>query len=468
MKKILSLLLCMLFGFTIFLAGCGGLSDVENSEKGIIYNGGSVALVNDYLFYANGFTKDYTSMSDMTAYNDAAKYSNLSRVKMDELANATKYKSSENVETVSGGDVTGFGETYMFAYGKNIYYITPNTHKTNENKQAFDYISVFKVGLNGSGRHELMTTKANFDATNGKIVALEYNDVAYIMIYDGQNLTTIDITNNDSKKVDLENVTSVAFPQEDAKWNGQIYYTKDKENSDGSTTGNEVYQIAVSGGEETKITKNGENTKTIKFIGRVDDTNFYTLSNGSDTAHTYVIESTNIASEYFTTAGKEFYPKEISNIRKVDGGESYQDQNGYLFNSGSIVLYKNLSSTGDPVVLIDNTTYADAKIIASVGTYVYFSTTSGIYKVHTSTKVVTTIIDGMTITSDVAGFTYNVVDGQKVSVKDIYFFAQREYDEEAEEETTEEETEETTDENVYLYTVSSNGGEAKLVGKTIN
>jgi len=468
MKKILSLLLCAFFGITLLLAGCGGLSDVENNERGIIYNGGSVALVNDYLFYANGFVKDYSSMADMTAYNNATKYANLNRVKTDGLVNATKYKSSENIETVSGGDVTGFGKTYMFAYGKNVYYITPNTHKTNENKQAFDYLSVYKVGLNGGGRHELMTTKAAFDATNGKIVALEYKEVAYIMIFDGQNLTTIDITNSDSKKVELEDVTSVAFPQEDASWNGQIYYTKNKQNSDGSTTGNEVYQIAVSGGEETKITKEGENTKTIKFVGRVDDTSFYTISKGEDSAHTYMIEGSSISSEYFTTAGKEFYPKEISKIRKVDGGASYQDQNGYLFNSGSIVLYKNTSKEGDPVVLIDNATYADAKIIASVGTYVYFSTTSGIYKVHTSTKEISTIVDGMTITADIAGYTYNIVDGQKISIKDIYFYAQREYDPEAEEETTEEETEETKDENVYLYTVSANGGDAKLVGKTIN
>ena len=464
MKKILSLLLCMLFGLTILLAGCGGLSNVENDKKGIVYNGGSVALVNDYLFYANGFTKDYSSMADMNAYNDAAKYSNLSRAQLSNL-NATKFKSSENVETVSGGDVTGFGKTYMFAYGDNVYYVTPNTHKTNENKQAFDYLSVFKVGFNGGNRHEIMTTKASFNSSTGKIVALEYKDVAYIMIYDGENLTTIDITNNDSVKVNLEDVTSVALPQEDATWNGQIYYTKDKENSDGMG-GNEVYKIAVTGGEETKVTKDGENTKTIKFIGRIDNTSFYTISKeGETSAHTYTIEGESIGTEFFITASKEFYPKEISNIVKVDGGTSYFNQDGYVFTSSSIVLYKNTVTGGDPVVLIDNSTYANAKVIAAVGAYVYFSTTSGIYKVLTSTKEVTTIIDGMTITTDIAGYTFNEVDGEKVSLKDIYFYAQREYDEDAEEKDNEEET---TDENVYLYQVSANGGDALLLGKTIN
>ncbi len=465
MKKILSLLLVLFFGCTMFLVGCGGLSDVENKEKGIIYNGGSIAVAGDHLFFANGFAKDYSSLADMNAYNDATKYASLSRVSLKNLEKATKYKSSENVETVSGNDLTGFAKSYMFVYGKNVYYVCPNTHKTNENKQAFDYITVFKVGLNGGGRSEIMTTKASYNSTTGKIVALEYKDVAYIMIYDGANFTTIDITNGDSKKVQLENVTSVSLPQEDANWNGQIYYTKNKENSDGMG-GNDVYQIAVNGGEEKKITRDGENTKTIKFNGRVDNLVFYTLSNEGDTAATtYSIEGSSIGAETFFAASKYLYPKEISNIIKVDAGASYFNYDGYVFTSNGVVLYQNTVTGGDPVKLIDNSTYSNAKVIASVGAYVYFSTTSGIYKVLVSTKEVTTLVENMTITTDICGYTCNVVDGEKVSVNKIYFYAQRVYDETAEEEKTEEEK--TTDENIYLYEVSTNGGEAKLVAKTI-
>ena len=112
MKKILSLLLCLLFGFSLFLAGCGTkLEDVNNKQKGIIFNGGSVALVSDYVFYANGFASDYSSMQNMDAYKNAAKYSSLSRVKNSNLNKATKYKSSSKVETVSSEDLTGFSKT---------------------------------------------------------------------------------------------------------------------------------------------------------------------------------------------------------------------------------------------------------------------------------------------------------------------------------------------------------------------
>lgn len=466
MKKIISLLLCMLFGAAIFLTGCGGLTIVENKEKGIIYNGGAVALVGDTLFYANGFTKDYTSMADMSAYNKAAKYSNLNRVKLADLADATEYKSSEKIEGVSKNDVVGYGKTYTFAYGDYVYYVCPNTHKTNENKQAFDYLSVFKIKNDGSSRKELMTTKQAFDSTSGKVVALEYEDVAYLMIYDGANFTVFDITNGDSKKLDMEKVTSIALPQEDAEWDGRFYYTKDKENADGMT-GNDVYVTNLKG-EEKRITKDGENTKTIKFVDRIDDTNFFTISTeGETSATTYTIEGEQIGTEKFATAYEFFYPKEVSNVFKVDGGEAYKDIDGYVFTSNGVVLYQNTIKGGDPVQLFDNSTYSSAKVITVSGAYAYFATSTAVYKVMISNGQVTTLAEEMTITTDAFGYTYNFAEGKKQGIKDVYFFAQRMYDEEAEKEETEE-TEEAKDENIYLFQVSANGGKAKLVGKTIN
>ena len=458
MKKILSLILCLLFGFSLFLAGCGtSLSNVTNKQKGIIFNGGSVALVSDYLFYANGFASDYSSMEDMDAYNKATKYASLSRIKTSNIEKATKYKSSKNVETVSAGDLVGYSKTYMFAYGQDLYYVTPNTEKTSENKQAFGYLAVNKIGFNGANASKIYRTQQAFDAEKGKIVALEYKSVAYIMIYDGKNLVTIDITNGGTK-VELGDVTSVAFPQENANWNGKIYYTK---NAKGATDekGNEVYSVSVSGGKASKITNNGENSGTIKFIGRIDNSAFYTLSNADgSSAPTYIVDCAKLGSEIFTSASENFYPKEISNIVKVDGGETYFDQDGYVFTANGVVLYDNILDDADPVKLIDNSTYASAKVITAVGTYVYFATTSGIYKVVTSSKEVTTIIDGMTIKTEKFGYTYNFAEGECVSLKDVYFFAQRAYEDDAKDKS---------DTNVYLYQVSTNGEDAILLGKTI-
>lgn len=460
MKKVLSLIFCMLFTFAIFLTGCGTtLTDVKNEQKGIVYNGGNVAVVSDYLFFANGFTSDYSSMADMDAYNTNAKHSNLSRVKLGELANATTYASSDKVETVSQNDVTGFGKTYMFAYGDYVYYVAPNTHKTNENKQAFDNLTVFKVKFNGTGRSEIYTTKASFDSTNGKIVALEYNGIAYIMIYDGQNFVTLDITNGGTK-VNLESVTSVAFPQENADWNGKVYFTMERDESI-ALAGNDVYEIKVDGTEKTQLNKNGELSKVVKFIGRYNNELFFTKSDeGAETAYTYKCDASDLDVNMFSTSGNVYYYKEISNITRTNVASSTARLDGYIFTAnGTVMYFQENGDNGNPR-LIDSATYSNAKVICAVGTYVYFSTKSGIYKVSLDTKEVTTIIDGMTISTDSVGYTFNYVEGEDVELDQIYFFAQRKYAEETEEEDK-------TDTKVYMHQVSAKGGEAKLVGKTV-
>ena len=458
MKKLLSLLLCGMFGLAVFLTGCGnGLTNVENTEKGIIYNGGSVAMVGDYLFFANGFASDHASMEDMAAYNNATKYAGLNRVQKDNVNSATLYAPSDKVEKVSQNDLVGMAQTYMFAYGDNLYYVAPTTHKTNENKIAFDHLSVFKINYNGTGRSEIFYTESAFDTTNGKIVALEYNNVAYIMIYDGANLVTIDITNGGTK-TNLDEVTSVAFPQEYADWNGVLYFTKD---ADASTSGNEVYQIKVDGTNETQLTREGELSETVKFIERYDDQVFFTMGEeGAEVSHTYLADASDIDSSFFTAAGEIYYYSAISDVIKVCTEESLSRLAGFIFTSNGVVMYQNEFTQEDPQVLIDSSTYSNAKVIAAIGEYVYFSTASGIYKVSLSTKQIVELVTEMTITTGVCGYTYQMLDGEKVALDKIYFYAQREYDEE-------DEDVDTSDENVYLYQVSANGGDVKMVGDPI-
>ena len=456
MKKILSLLLCMLFGLSLFLTGCGtGLSDVQNNEVGIIYNGGGVAFVGDHLFFANAFASGHADMADMNAYNDAAKYANLNRVDMNKIGDATKYASSENVETVSQGDYVGHSETYMFAYKNCLYYVCPTTHKTSENKNVFDVLSVFRINYNGSGRAEVYTTKASFNATEGKIVAVEYNNIAYLMIFDGENFTTIDITNGGAK-VELEDVNSVALPQENAEWNGVVYYTKSNEEA----TLNDVFKINVDGTNQAQINNKGEISKTVKFIGRYDDKVFYSISDeGSTSVKDFVVDAEDIVSGLFSEVNSYFYTKEISNIMKVNVGTGYPNYKGYIFNSSGNVLYKNVASNEEATVIIKSNDYASAKVICAIGPYVYFSTASGIYKVSVVTKEVETIVssDEIKVTTDIAGYTVNTLDGEVVEVKDIFFFAERMYDAE--------ESGDKSDKKVYMYKVSAKGGDATVVSK---
>ena len=458
MKKILSLVLCFMFGLAVFLTGCGtSLIGVENKEKGIIFNGGSVAVVNDYLFYANAFKSEYAKMANGNEYNEAAKFASLNRIKLENLENATKFKSSENVENVTAKDLVGFSKTYMFAYGDQIYYISPTTEKNSENKNVFEVLTVVKVNNDGTGRKVIFTTEAKFDATKGKIVAIEYDNTAYIMIYDGENFVTIDITNGGTK-VNEKKVTSVALPQEGADWNGMVYYTKDRDNE---ISGNDVYQIMVNGKNQEKLNSSNQVTDKATFVGRYDDRVFYTLTDSAASkTYSYAVNAEELASSIFTNKGSEIYYKEISNVTKVNAGSAMPGLKGYVFTANNKLFYK-ADNAVDPVGIFkaeDEETYSSAKVICIYGSYVYFATTSGLFKVSLSTKEVGTIVSEMEVTTDSFGYTCNSLEGEDVEVKDLYFFAKRVY---------EEDVEEKTDEKVYMYQVSAKGGEPKLVGKTI-
>ena len=453
MKKILSILCSFLFIFAIFISGCSSLTNFTNTKAGIIFDGGNSVVVENYLFYANGFASDYTGFSDMGDYNTAKTYAHLSRVNLEDFTSKDLYTSSENVEEVSGGDVVGFGKSYIFAYGQQVYFVAPNVHKTNENKNDFKYLSFFKVNFDGSGRSELFTTENEYDSTNGQMVAIEYGNNAYLIVYDGTKLVSIDITNGgNAKKVNVE-ATSVALPKEGNAWDGNIYYTKNK---DKSSENNDVYKISVAGQNETKITPTSESSYKVTFTGRVGNTIYYTLANTSNSiSYSYYASASDISSKRISTAGTVFYKPAVSNIAQINGGSSYSRATGIIFESNSKILYKNTETEEEAYTILDD--YSGAKIICNVGTDLYFATSSGIYKtIIGDFENVTTLVSGMTITTDSVGFDLVYFEGEVAGINDIYFFAKRTYSEETADDDK-------TDENIYLYRMS----DKQLLGKTI-
>lgn len=444
-----------MFGFALLLTGCGtSLENVQNDKRGIIFNGGSVAQVGDYLFFANGFAKDHTSFKDMGDYNKAKEYSKVNRT--NNLTDATNFASSKNIETVSGNDVSGFNETYMFAYGDYLYYTAPTTHKTNENKFAFDHLSVFKVKFNGTGRSEIFYTANAYDATNGKIVALEYKGAAFLMIYDGKDFAGLNLTNGGTQ-FNIKDVTSVAFPQSDANWNGSIYYTKD---TDTSNEGNEVFKIDALEAKEQEVVANGTIFNTVKFGERIDDRIFFTYSNNpGDVTKTYLVGANEIGTGTFTNALTPFYYGEIKDLKKVIVEESLSRFGGFVFRANDVIMYHN-DFENTTAKLIDNSVYANAKVVAAVGEYAYFATSTGVFKISLLTKEVTTLVSDMTITTENFGYTLVENEEGNIIFDNLYFYAQRKYDAETKEEDKK-------DKNVYLYQISAQGGDVKLVSQIV-
>ena len=98
------------------------------------------------------------------------------------------------------------------------------------------------------------------------------------------------------------------------------------------------------------------------------------------------------------------------------------------------------------------------------GDLVYYSTSDGIaYKSVTSPTEATVLVEGMTIITNKIGYDYF----ESGNLKNLYFYAQRVY-EESEDDTTDSDTTEAEDTNYYLYTVSARAATTpQILGKTV-
>ena len=292
MKKIgkIFALILMAGTLTFALAGCSKDSGISNSKSDqIIYNGGIVSVVDDNIFYANGYSNsDITTMDE---FNAAAQYSYLARLNLNE--NETDpYSSPENVVKLNS-EVVGYENTYSFVVGDFVYYASPNKHQTSSNTYVFTYVSLFKTRLNGSDTKELMTTNS-FDTEKAQFSVVEVEGQKFWLVYDGTALNIINLNNDKVIKIS-DSATSVALPKENETFNGKVYYTEDKENKYGET-GNEVFEYDLVLNESKAIMKTINNTVT--FTGRCGDDVFYTRVNAlTNVTKTYKADAKDFESQ---------------------------------------------------------------------------------------------------------------------------------------------------------------------------
>ncbi len=451
MKKWLNVTMAALFAgvgvCTLALAGCGENKN-GGSDDPVIFNGGIVCDVGDDIIFANGFKSD--EIQTMSTYKDYASSTHLSSVKKSALVNDT-FTSPNDVKNIKN-EVTGFGNMYTFAYGDHVYYAAPNKHKTSSNAYVFSYVSFFRAGFDGSDEKELFTTNS-YDSAKAVVRALKFQKYGYLIVFDGTNLT-IENLDTLTKKV-VENVTSVAIPRESESWNGKIYYTQNKTNS--QTSGNDAFAYEVESGKSKSLENSVGWTAT--FVGRSEDDVFYTLTNiDNSVTKTYVCSAGEFDKHTFNTCGKVFYSAAIDDVYSV-GNNGMDKYEGYVFSSSlsgnEQILYMQ-NSADEAQVILKNGDYSN--ILFTYGDLVYYSTTNGISYFSLSNQQATNVVENMTINGEKIGYDF-YKDG---SLKNIYFYAQRVYAED--DETAEDER----DTNYYLYTKYADGqGQARLMGKTV-
>lgn len=453
--KIFSLLLLVGF-FSISLVACSSSSGIPNSKSGqILYNGGIVSVVDDNIFYANGYVNsDITSMDE---FNAGAEYSYLARLDLNE--ETQQYSSPENVNKLNS-EVLGYENAYSFVLGDFVYYTSPNKHKTSSNEHVFTYVSVFKTRLNGKDTKEIMTTDS-FDSEKAQFRAVQFYGQSYFIIYDGTALNVINLAND--KKIEISaSATSVALPKENDEFDGKLYYTQDKENEFGQS-GNEVFEFDLASKQSRSISSTINNT--ITFTGREGNELFLTrLNEITGVSNTYKLNTQKLATTSFLSAlEKPFYSAQIDNIFRIEC-KTASSFNGYIFESslsGEAQLFYKADNSSEPIRLLASGEYVSVLFVNN--DLVFFSTEDGISYLSVlkpeETKV---LVDGMTIISDKVG--YEIFESG--NLKNVYFYAQRVYDQSEDAQTS---TEDQTDTNYYLYQVSfATQTNPKLLGKTIN
>ena len=454
--KIISLFL--LAGlFSVALVGCSTSSGIPNSKSDqIIFNGGIISVVDDNLFYANGYVDG--EITTMDEYNAAAEYSYLARLDSNESTSA--YSSPENVNKLNS-DVLGYENAYSFVLGDYVYYASPNKHRTSSNEHVFTYVSLFKTRLNGADTAELMTT-SSFDSATAEFRAVQTQGQSYLLVFDGTALSSINLSNDEVSKISSA-ATSVALPREGESFDGKVYFTEDKDNSYGQS-GNEVFEYNLLTGEKNAIMKTINNT--ITFTGRVGDELFFTrLNETTQVSRTYRLDTQRLASAAFLSAAESFYSAEIDNVFRIESNTA-SSYNGYVFTSslsGEAQLLYRRDSDSSTVRLAASDEFSSILFVNK--DFVFFSTDSGIsYKSVMTPSETTTLVSDMTIISTKIGYERF----ESGNLKNIYFYAQRVYEEtdEVTDETTD--AEEETDTNYYLYKLSFTAlVSPQLLGKTV-
>ena len=461
MKKLTKGLLACAFTGAMILTGCGGVANIENQKKDeVLYQGGQVVSVGDYLFYSNGFASGVDSFGERseTEYNAARQYSYLSRINKKDF-DGNLYKNENATDKISD-KIVGYVNSYMFVYGDYIYYATPNMHTTGENKHVWKYVSIFRCKLDGSDSKEIYTTKT-YDSSTAEIKAVKYDGQAYLLIFDGTNLVKINVGNSLAKTItEVPGVTGVAMPKEGEEFNGNIYYTTSR--GDGQN-GNVLKKFNLKSGESVVVAK--ENNKEITLVGRVKDMVFYTVKdyeNPNKKTETFAIDV--VKSESFLTALTEkiFYSANIDNIQAIAKDNNLYS--GYVFTTTpsskeEVRYYNSYKAKNNPLynaelLVTGDEGYSDTVVID--GLNFYYSDANGIKKKNIIDFEAEEIVSGYTINAGYFGYDYSYIDDQISRVSTIYFFAKevKENDE--------------TGDNYYLYGVDlQSQNKISLYGKNL-
>ena len=288
MKKIWTILGCLLLSFCFLLAGCSGL-EMPATDGKVIGNGGTVVQKGEYVYFANAYT-GYSALSGEVSNKkgESGLYS-LYRVKVKDTNGTLELNEDgfvKNAEVIVE-KVVGFEYSNLYIIGDYLYFSSPNMHKTSTLEYKFDLISIFRVKLDGSGLKELYTTE---NYSNGDWAIYQINNKNYVVTFEGNQIVRQTINKKaklEDKVVLAENVTKTVLPEQKNYTNdNKIFFTTalSEEESKLGLTGNILKSVDI---DSKKVDTLRKNSDTIEIIGYDFGNLIYTVDNLTNSKHVW-------------------------------------------------------------------------------------------------------------------------------------------------------------------------------------
>ncbi len=422
MKKFTFAVLTILVSFCFILSGCSKAPLTMPQNCNVVYsNGGFVVGVDNYLYFGNAYKaySDLKEKSDNEGEGVKDKALNLNRVELNNDAQKSlKLDEDEkaNYENVIS-KIAGYDTSNMFVVGENLYFTSPNVHKNASkdkdkyNTYEFNLKTLFKIKLDGSGLKEIYTTEKD-----GSKFCLTGGEKPTLLIYDNEKIMQVKCYEGATKTETLaEKVKSTVFPYENGVDFVDVYFTADREEDD-QLTGDLVKKLNIKTGEITAVNNMTAYKETITLISYNGERLFYTRTGGAENRK-------GLFSNDFSTGSSEqkqrYDTSSFSATSKIYliKAEEYLTEDIFVFEYNNKIYIQKVSADNDAASKQITT---DKSTIAFVdGTYVYYTTENGIYRVSVlGDNTVTQISDNKDFQSGALDF-----DGRYV-----YFYAKAEND----------------------------------------
>ncbi|MEG1752067.1 MAG: hypothetical protein RR140_02125 [Clostridia bacterium] len=356
MKKFGLMFCTIILSAVLIFGGCAEkpLEQVPNNAI-IVGNGGTSVVIGDYIYYANNFETSLTA--DIV---EGKKTGLLNRIKTINGKIETKETNPQNIENVNKVFV-GYGATNMFISGRKLFFTTPNTLKTDKGETAYDRVCIYKTDLNGNNLTKMYTAEGNL----AKVYFTTVNGKDYAIVKDDKKLSRIELSNFKTVQIS-DKCAEIVFEQN----SNYLFFTTARTDKN---TGNILNKYEIS--TNLSAIKSEVIGKTIVLISQSHDELFYSegtqtnSSNFEDNQPQKHISATTITNP--TWLGKNRYNEKL--------------QVAFIFETNLYFKPYTLSQIENDYKIPTTECGTPTNIIFEDGTWVYFITNSGLWRVRVGT-----------------------------------------------------------------------------------